>query len=52
MLATVALKEFKTVITTAKGILSPLTGGAIYQEREKRGGRSYMSEHTLVSLSK
>lgn len=38
MLATVALKEFKPVITTAKGILSSLTGGKIYQEREKRGG--------------
>lgn len=46
MLATAA--QFKAVITTAKGILSPLTGGQIYQERGKKGGRlDYMSEHIL-----
>lgn len=53
MLATVALKEFKPVITTAKGTLSSLTGGEIYRKgRREEVGWSYMSEHTLVSLSK
>lgn len=38
MLAAAALKEFRPVIPTAKGIQSPLTGGETYQERGERGG--------------